>query len=64
MAPTLCSRCGDAIEEDCDPRDELAELEDLLDRLTRKRYDLKRKVNHIRKMSTWSLDVFGVFGKI
>ena len=47
MAPTLCSRCGDAVEEDCDPRDELAELEDLLDRLTRKRYDLKRKVNQL-----------------
>ena len=47
MAPTLCSRCGDAIEEECDPRDELDELDNLLDRLTRKRYDLKRKINQL-----------------
>ena len=26
MAPTLCSRCGDAVDEGCDPMDELAEL--------------------------------------
>ena len=45
MAPTLCSRCGDAFDEGCDPREELAELDALLERLTLKRYDLKRKIN-------------------
>ena len=45
MAPTLCSRCGDAVEEGCDPRDELAELDVLLERIKLKRYDLKRKIN-------------------
>ena len=45
MAPTFCNRCGDAVEEQCDPKDELAELDALLERLTLKRYDLKRKVN-------------------
>ena len=45
MAPALCSRCGDAIEEECDPWDELIELDALVERLTLKRYDLKRKIN-------------------
>ena len=45
MAPTFCSRCGDAVEEGCDPRDELAELDALLERLILKRCDLKRKIN-------------------
>ena len=45
MAPTLCSRCGDAFDEGCDPREELAQLDALLERLTLKRYDLKRKIN-------------------
>ena len=49
MAPTLrvCNRCGDAVEEGCDPRDELAELDTLLERLKLKRYDLKRKINRL-----------------
>jgi F-box-like len=45
MAPTLCSRCGDAVEEGCDPKDELAEVNTLLECLRLKRYDLKRKIN-------------------
>ena len=47
MAPTFCNRCGDAFEErpGCDPREELAELDALLERLTLKRYNLKRKIN-------------------
>ena len=45
MAPIFCYRCGDAVEEGCDPRDELAELDDLMERLRLKRYDLKRKIN-------------------
>ena len=45
MAPTLCSRCGDVVEEGCDLRDELAELDALLERLRLKRLDLKRKIN-------------------
>ena len=45
MAPTLCSRCGDAVDEGCDPKDELAKLNTLLKHLRFKRYDLKRKVN-------------------
>ena len=45
MAPTLCSRCGDAVEGGCDPRDELAELDALFERLKLKRYNLKRKIN-------------------
>src|SRR5437016_3740115 len=47
MAPTFCSRCGDSLEEGCDPRDELAELDALLERLRLKRYDLKRKINRL-----------------
>ena len=47
MASTFCSRCGDAIEEDCDPRDGLAELDALLERLTLRRYDLKRKISRL-----------------
>ena len=52
MAPTFCSRCGDvvAVEEPerCDPRDELAELDALLERLNLKRYNLKRKINRLQ----------------
>ena len=47
MAPTFCSRCGDAVDEGCDPRDELAELDALLERIKLKRYDLKRKINQL-----------------
>ena len=45
MAPTLCIRCGDALEGGCDPKDELAELEALLERLKLKRYEIKRNIN-------------------
>ena len=46
MAPTFCNRCGDAeVEEGRDPRDELAEIDALLERLILKRYDLKGKIN-------------------
>ena len=45
MAPTLCIRCGDALEEGCDPKVELSELDALLERLRLKRYDIKRKIN-------------------
>ena len=45
MAPTFCNRCGDAVEEERDPIDELAELDDFLERLRVKRYHLKRKIN-------------------
>ena len=49
MAPTFCSRCGDVIAveeaERCDPRDELTELDALLERLKLKRYELKRRIN-------------------
>ena len=48
MAPTLCSRCGDAVEEGCDPWDELAELDALSERLRLKRYDLKRRINRLQ----------------
>ena len=47
MAPTFYNRCGDAAEEGCDPRDELAELDVLWERLRLKRYDLKRKINRL-----------------
>ena len=47
MAPTFCSRCGDAVDEGCDSRDELAELDALLERIKLKRYDLKRKINQL-----------------
>ena len=47
MAPTFCSRCGDAVEEGCDLRDELGELDALLERLKLKRYDLTRKINQL-----------------
>ena len=46
MAPTFCSRCGDAIEEECVPWDELAELDALLERFTLRRYDI-RKINRL-----------------
>ena len=45
MAPAFCNRCGDAFEEGCDPKDELAELDALLERLRLKRHDLTRKIN-------------------
>ena len=49
MAVTFCNRCGDAVlEEGCDLWDELAELDALLDRLTIKRYELKRRINQLR----------------
>ena len=56
MAPTICNRCGDAVEEGCDPREELAELDALLERIRIKRYALKRKINQhhspiVRKLS-------------
>ena len=47
MAPTFCNRCGKAVDEGCDPEDELAELDALLERLRLKRYDLKRKINRL-----------------
>ena len=45
MAPSFCNRCGDSFEEGCDPREELSELDALMERLKLKRYDLKRKIN-------------------
>jgi F-box-like len=49
MAPIFCDRCpGDTVvvAEGCDdPLDKLAQLDALLERLTMKRYDLKRKIN-------------------
>ena len=45
MAPTFCNRCGDAVEEGGDPKDELAELVAFLELLRLKRYVLKRKIN-------------------
>ena len=48
MAPTLCSRCGDAIEEGSDLWDELAELDALLERLRIKRYNLRKRINRLR----------------
>ena len=45
MAPTFCSRCEDAVDEGCDPRDELAELDAMSERLRLKRYTIKRKIN-------------------
>ena len=45
MSPTFCNRCGDAVEERCDPWDELDELDALSDRLRLKRYDLKSNIN-------------------
>ena len=50
MAPTLCIRCGDALEERFDPEDELAELDALLERLRLKRYDIKRKINRFHSL--------------
>jgi F-box-like len=48
MAPPIfCDRCGDTVAGGCDPLDELAQLDALLERLTLKRYDLKRKINQI-----------------
>ena len=47
MAPTFCNRCRDTVEEGCDPREELAELNALLKRLRLKRYALKRKINQL-----------------
>ena len=46
-APTFCSRCGDPIEEGCDLRDELAEIDALLERLRLKRYDIIKKINRL-----------------
>ena len=47
MAPTICNRCEDGIEEEGDPREELAERNTLLEHLRLKRYDLKRKINQL-----------------
>jgi hypothetical protein len=43
MAPTFCYRCGDAVEEGCDPRDMVAVLDGLQKHLRLKRYDLKER---------------------
>ena len=51
MAPTFCNRCEDALEEESDLWDELAELDALLERLRLKRYDLKRKINRLQVQS-------------
>ena len=48
MAPTFCNRCGDMVEEGCDPWDDRAELDTLSDRLSLKRYDPKRKINRLQ----------------
>jgi hypothetical protein len=47
MSPRFCNRCGDGVEEGGDPRDELAELDSLLERLILKRHDLQRKINRL-----------------
>jgi hypothetical protein len=44
----ISNRCRDAVEERCDPLDELAELDalsEVSEHLRLKRYDLKRKIN-------------------
>ena len=48
VPPTTCNRCGDVVEEGADPKDELAELNALLERLKLKRCALRRKVNRFR----------------
>ena len=57
MALTLCNRCGDAVvEEGCNLRDELAELDALLERLALKRLDQKeRSTNFIVPSSVYFL---------
>ena len=49
VAPSFCSRCGAVVEDSngCDPRDELAELDALLEHLNLNRDYLKRKINQI-----------------
>ena len=47
-APTFCDRCGGAVEEVCKLWDEHAELDALSERLSLKRYDLKRKFNRLQ----------------
>ena len=48
MTPTICSRFGDAVEEERDPRDELAGLDALSEHLTFNRYAaLKRNINQL-----------------
>ena len=47
ITPTFCNTCRDAVEEGCDPRNEIDELDALLERLKLKHYDLKRKINRI-----------------
>ena len=44
MTPTCCR---DSVEEGRDPREEVAELDALLERLRLKRYALKRKINQL-----------------
>ena len=51
MTPNISDLCGDAVEERCDPLDELAELDalsEVSEPLRLKRYDLKRKINQFR----------------
>ena len=55
MAPTICNRCGDAVEEGYDPLDELDELDALSDYFRLKRCDLKRNVNQFHSPITPSL---------
>jgi F-box-like len=50
MEPVSCDRCGDTVGEGCDPLDELAQLDALWERLTLKRYDLKRKINRFHSL--------------
>ena len=48
MAPNISNLCGDAVEEGCDPLDEVVELDvlsEISEPLRLKRYDLKRKIN-------------------
>ena len=47
MALTFCDRCKDTVEEGCDPREELSEVDALLERFILKRYALKRKINQL-----------------
>ena len=55
MAPTLCIRCGEALEGGCDPKDELSELDALLERLRLKRYEMKRKITMLDSAALYAL---------
>ena len=53
MTPNISDLCGDAVEERCDPLDELAELDalsEVSEPLRLKRYDLKRKINQFHSL--------------